>query len=95
MRRLLATRDVTRYIGDMAQVNECLAALLVLPPDKRIDAANALFDSLDAEEEHGWEEAWADELMSRVEGLRKGTRQSVDSETARARVRERLRSLQR
>lgn len=78
----------------MANTAEHLAALLELPSDERIEIANALLDSVE-EEEPGWENAWAAELARRVEGLRDGSRQPIDSETARGRIIERLRAFRR
>jgi putative addiction module component (TIGR02574 family) len=79
----------------MARAHEHLAQLLVLSAEERIEVANALLDSVEGEEEAGWEEAWADELRRRVKGLQDGSRRAIDADTARARVAERLRTLRR
>ena len=85
-----------RYSNEMARTEEHLAELMKLPAPERVQAANALFDSLDGEEDDAeWEACWARELVQRVEGVKSGEREAIDSETARARVLERLRSVRR
>ena len=79
----------------MAQAEEHLNALLALSPEERVTAANKLLDSVDAEAEPGWEDAWLAEMTTRMRGIKDGSRQTVDPETARARILERLRTLRR
>ena len=84
-----------RYTASMSRTKERLEELLALPEQERMQIANALLDSLDEESAPDWEEAWATELVKRVEGARSGEREGIDSETAHARVLERLRSVRR
>ena len=76
----------------MALKTEQLAALLELPEEERVEVANALFDSVDDDEEPAWETAWADELRVRLEGLRSGARKPVPASEVFARVRAKLAS---
>jgi len=61
----------------MSQANELLKQVLELPLDERAKMAAELLESLsDAEE--GVEEAWADEIRSRVAAVRAGELESTD-----------------
>jgi putative addiction module component (TIGR02574 family) len=61
----------------MPQANELLKQVLELPLDERAKMAAELLESLsDAEE--GVEEAWADEIRSRVAAVRAGELESTD-----------------
>jgi len=61
----------------MPQANELLKQVLELPLDERAKMAAELLESLsDAEE--GVEEAWADEIRSRVAAVRAGELEGTD-----------------
>jgi len=61
----------------MPQANELLKQVLELPLDERAKMAAELLESLsDAEE--GVEEAWVDEIRSRVAAVRAGELESTD-----------------
>jgi putative addiction module component (TIGR02574 family) len=61
----------------MAQANELLKQVLELPLDERAKMAAELLESLsDAEE--GVEEAWANEIRSRVAAVRAGELEGTD-----------------
>jgi putative addiction module component (TIGR02574 family) len=61
----------------MPQANELLKQVLELPLDERAKMAAELLESLsDAEE--GVEEAWANEIRSRVAAVRAGELESTD-----------------
>ncbi len=61
----------------MAQANELLKQVLELPLDERAKMAAELLESLsDAEE--GVEEAWVNEIRSRVDALCAGELESTD-----------------
>lgn len=75
----------------MAHKDKHLAALLELSPDERLDVANALLDSLDADSaDEDWEAAWATELNRRLDGLMNGTRRAVPASDVFANARARL-----
>jgi putative addiction module component (TIGR02574 family) len=77
----------------VAHKEEHLAALLALTPDERLEAANALLDSLDADSAApDWETRWAEELQRRLAGLQDGTRQPVAAADVFAEARSRLTS---
>jgi putative addiction module component (TIGR02574 family) len=68
-----------------------LAELLKLPADERLEAANALFDSLDADSDSAdWEQIWTAELNARLAGLLDGSRQAVPARDVLAEARARL-----
>ncbi|HUH00552.1 MAG TPA: addiction module protein [Kofleriaceae bacterium] len=75
----------------MAHKEEHLAALLDLTPDERLEAANILLDSLDAESgDPEWETRWAEELQRRLAGLQDGSRQPAAAAEVFAEARSRL-----
>lgn len=85
----------TGYTTAMAHAEKHVNALLMLSPEERIEAANKLLDSVEDDEDAGWEDAWIAEMTARMRGIQDSTRQTVDADTARARVLQRLRTLRR
>jgi len=80
----------------VAQKEHHLAALLKLTPGERLEAANALLDSLDADSaDPEWEARWAEELQRRLEGLEDGSRKPVAATDVFADARSRLTSPER
>jgi len=68
-----------------------LAELLRLSPHERLEAANELLDSLDADSaDPDWEAAWAKELRKRLDGLASGERDAIAAEEVFAHARARL-----
>lgn len=73
-------------------VSELLSHAMKLPPAARSALADSLIDSLDVEVDDGAEQAWRDEITSRLRDLDSGAVRTVAWKEARQRVRSRIRS---
>lgn len=63
-----------------------LEEALALPPDERADLAANLLGSLDEGQDEGVEEAWAEEIGSRVEEVESGRVKPISWSEARERL---------
>lgn len=66
----------------MSTVQEIEQAAMKLPPKKRGQLAERLFESLETKREKKIAETWADEAVARSAAVRKGTLKSVSLRTA-------------
>jgi putative addiction module component (TIGR02574 family) len=71
----------------VAHKEQHLAELLKLPATERLEAGNALLDSLDDDDDPEWEAAWSRELTRRLAGLQDGSRKAIDAATVLAEAR--------
>ncbi|HUY93192.1 MAG TPA: addiction module protein [Pirellulales bacterium] len=62
-------------------------AALRLPEDERFLLANRLLDSVEAERDPDYEEAWAAEIGRRIEEIDNGTAEMIPWEEVQARLR--------
>jgi putative addiction module component len=76
----------------MATRAQLVEALLEFPAPDRAEAARALLESLDGEDEPvDVEAAWRDEIAGRVQGIESGAVELEDGATAMSRLRTRAR----
>ena len=68
----MATRGSSAYTGYVTEAQKIFDEALALPERERLELAEALFDSLPAEDQAEVDEAWRSEILRRMEQVRKG-----------------------
>jgi putative addiction module component (TIGR02574 family) len=75
------SRSLQAYTGFMSHsASELYEAVLALPPSVRKDIALRLLESVEAVDDDSIEEAWTNELASRVDDIRSGKVTTIPGE---------------